>query len=139
MSNRSLQLEIIAPDGPLFQGQAEMVLIPGEDGDLGILPQHIPTIVALRPGTALLYDKNKIIKRFFLSGGFADITETALTVLATDAHDLAQLDRKQVEKEITERREDLKTIKDETEKKVIAQQLAVANAKWQALNQQVYS
>jgi F-type H+-transporting ATPase subunit epsilon len=61
-----------------------MVVIPGTEGDLGILPGHSKLITGLRGGLVDIYQKNKITDRFFVSGGFAEVTEDRCSVLADD-------------------------------------------------------
>ncbi len=77
-----IALEIISPEKLLLARDVDMVVIPGTDGDLGILPGHSKLITGLRGGLVDLYENNKITDRFFVSGGFAEITETRCAVLA---------------------------------------------------------
>jgi F-type H+-transporting ATPase subunit epsilon len=77
-----IALEIISPEKLLLARDVDMVVIPGTEGDLGILPGHSKLITGLRGGLVDLYENNKITDRFFVSGGFAEITETHCAVLA---------------------------------------------------------
>jgi F-type H+-transporting ATPase subunit epsilon len=69
-----------------------MVVIPGTEGDLGILPEHSKLITSLRGGVIDLYEGDKIADRFFVSGGFAEVTETSCTVLADAIIKVTDLD-----------------------------------------------
>jgi F-type H+-transporting ATPase subunit epsilon len=77
-----LTLEIISPEKLLVSKPVDMVVIPGTEGDLGILPGHSKLITSLRGGLVDLYENNAITDRFFVSGGFAEVTEDRCSVLA---------------------------------------------------------
>lgn len=77
-----IALEILSPEKLLLARDVDMVVIPGTEGDLGILPGHSKLITGLRGGLVDLYENNAITDRFFVSGGFAEITETHCAVLA---------------------------------------------------------
>jgi F-type H+-transporting ATPase subunit epsilon len=79
-----ITLEIISPEKLLLSKPVDMVVIPGTEGDLGILPGHSKLITGLRGGLVDIYEGGKITDRFFLSGGFAEVTEDFCAVLADD-------------------------------------------------------
>ncbi len=79
-----ISLEIISPEKLLLSRPVDMVVIPGTEGDLGILPGHAKLITGLRGGLVDIYENNKITDRFFVSGGFAEVTEERCSVLADD-------------------------------------------------------
>ena len=87
-----ITLEIISPERLLLSRPVDMVVIPGTDGDLGILPGHSKLITGLRGGLVDIYENNKITDRFFVSGGFAEITEERCSVLADDITRQSDLD-----------------------------------------------
>jgi F-type H+-transporting ATPase subunit epsilon len=82
-----------------------MVVIPGTEGDLGILPGHSKLITGLRGGLVDIYQKNKITDRFFVSGGFAEVTEDRCSVLADDITRKSDLDIHVAETALTKARE----------------------------------
>ncbi len=84
-------LEIISPERLLLSKPVDMVVIPGTEGDLGILPGHAKLITGLRGGLVDLYEGGKITDRFFVSGGFAEVTEERCAVLADDITPKADL------------------------------------------------
>jgi F-type H+-transporting ATPase subunit epsilon len=79
-----ISLEIISPERLLLARPVDMVVIPGTEGDLGILPGHSKLITGLRGGLVDIYEAGKITDRFFVSGGFAEVTEEHCAVLADD-------------------------------------------------------
>jgi F-type H+-transporting ATPase subunit epsilon len=87
-----LALEIISPEKLLLARDVDMVVIPGTEGDLGILPGHAKMITSLRGGLVDIYENERITDRFFVSGGFAEITETQCAVLADSITRQSELD-----------------------------------------------
>jgi F-type H+-transporting ATPase subunit epsilon len=79
-----IALEIISPEKLLLAKPVDMVVIPGTEGDLGILPGHSKLITGLRGGLVDIYEGGKITDRFFVSGGFAEVSEEFCAVLADD-------------------------------------------------------
>ncbi|HQT65222.1 MAG: ATP synthase F1 subunit epsilon [Acidocella sp. 20-57-95] len=77
-----LTLEIISPEKLLLSKPVDMVVIPGTEGDLGVLPGHANLITGLRGGLVDLYENGKITDRYFVSGGFAEVTGEHCAVLA---------------------------------------------------------
>jgi len=106
-----ITLEIISPERLLLSRPVDMVVIPGTGGDLGILPGHSKLITGLRGGLVDLYQNNKITDRFFVSGGFAEVTEERCSVLADDITRKADLDPQRAEAALA----DAKTAYDATD------------------------
>jgi F-type H+-transporting ATPase subunit epsilon len=77
-----LALEIIGPEKLLLSRDVDMVVIPGTEGDIGVLPGHAKLITGLRGGLVDIYENGKITDRLFVTGGFAEVTETYCAVLA---------------------------------------------------------
>ncbi len=86
-------LEIVSPEKLLLSRPVDMVVIPGAEGDLGVLPGHSPMIVMLRGGTIRIYEGSQVVNRLFVAGGFAEITPDRCTVLANEAVPLNEVSR----------------------------------------------
>ena len=80
-----IDLEIVSPEKLLLSRAVDMVVIPAEDGEMGVLPQHAPMIVTLREGVIRLYTDGKVTDQLQVSGGFAEVTPQRVTVLADTA------------------------------------------------------
>ncbi len=77
-------LNIVSPEGHVLKEEAEFVVIPGGAGELGILPNHAPLIAGLKIGV-MRYSKENNVHRLAVSGGFAEIADNAVTILANTA------------------------------------------------------
>ncbi len=87
----TLKLELVSPERLLLSEQVEMVLVPGTEGVFGVLPQHAPTLSTLKPGFVEVYEGGAVKERFFVTGGFAEVTPTTCTVLVDEAIPQANL------------------------------------------------
>jgi F-type H+-transporting ATPase subunit epsilon len=87
----TLKLELVSPERLLLSEQVEMVLVPGAEGVFGVLPLHAPTLSTLRPGFVEVYQGGQVKERFFVTGGFAEVTPSTCTVLVDEAIPQASL------------------------------------------------
>jgi len=87
----TLKLELVSPERLLLSDQVEMVIVPGTEGVFGVLPLHAPTLSTLHPGFVEVYQGGSVKERFFVTGGFAEVTPTSCTVLVDEAVPKANL------------------------------------------------
>ena len=80
-----VDLEIVSPEKLLLSRPVDMVVIPAAEGEMGVLPQHAPMIVLLQEGVIRLYEGGRVTESLQVSGGFAEVTPTRVTVLADTA------------------------------------------------------
>ena len=80
----TLQLEVVTPDKTVVSGEVEMAVCPGIEGEFGVLPKHVSLLSALKIG-GLRYRSGGKDEHVFISGGFADVNNDVLTVLAESA------------------------------------------------------
>jgi len=81
----TVEFELVAPEELLFSESVELVVVPGAEGDFGVLPGHSPLISTLRTGVIAVYENDTVNRRIFVSGGFAEVTPERCTVLADEA------------------------------------------------------
>jgi F-type H+-transporting ATPase subunit epsilon len=105
--SESIKFELVSPEKIVLATTAEMVVVPGAEGDFAVLAGHVPMISALRPGAVEIYQGNTVVDRLFVPGGFAEVSLDRLTVLADEAVSLASLDRARVDAMIADAKEDL--------------------------------
>jgi F-type H+-transporting ATPase subunit epsilon len=92
--------ELVSPEKLLLSEDVEMVVVPGGEGNFGVLPGHALFISTVRPGVIDVYEGNRISERIFVSGGFAEVTPERCTVLADEAMPLSSLDRGQIDESL---------------------------------------
>ena len=85
--------ELVSPERLLVTQDADMVVVPGEEGDFGVLPGHALFMSSLRSGVVEIHDAGEITDRVFVAGGFAEVTPKRCTVLAEEAISLGDVDR----------------------------------------------
>ncbi len=92
MAQTTLALEIVTIERKVWEDDGlEMVLLPGADGELGILPKHTPLLTALKPGVIIIR-KNGQDEQFAVGGGFAEVRPNKVTVLASTAEHSEEID-----------------------------------------------
>jgi F-type H+-transporting ATPase subunit epsilon len=96
-----VQFELVSPEKLLLSEPVAMVVVPGAEGNFGVLPGHALLISTVRPGVIDVYsdEQTRISERIFVSGGFAEVTPERCTVLADEALPLSSLDRGEVEQQ----------------------------------------
>ena len=85
--------ELVTPARLLVSEDVDMVVVPGGDGDFGVLPGHAPLLSTVRPGTVEVHNDGKVTAQFFVEGGFAEVTPERCTVLAETAAPVSELTR----------------------------------------------
>lgn len=96
-----VDLEIVSPEKLLLSRPVDMVVIPAAEGEMGVMAQHSPMIVLLKGGTIRLYEGAQVVERLFVSGGFAEVTPTRVTVLANEATPAAQVSKAEGEQRLS--------------------------------------
>lgn len=82
----AFSFELVSPESLLFSGEVEAVQVPGSEGDMTVLAQHAPLITTLRPGLIGVQERpGSEVRRIFVRGGLADISQTRVTILAEQA------------------------------------------------------
>lgn len=133
-----VEFELVSPERLLVSESVEMVVVPGAEGDFGVLAGHAATVSSIRPGVLAVFENGNVASRVFLSGGFAEVTPERCTVLADDATVLEDLNRADVEKAIADLRDDVAAARDDVEKEAAEKALLIAEAKIAALDSTIY-
>ena len=109
----TFHFELVSPERQLFSGAVEQVVVPGSEGDFGILAGHAPFVSSLRPGILTVHGGGQN-QRLYVRGGFAEVADGVLTVLAERATPVEELHVAQLDAEIKAAEEDLADAKDDT-------------------------
>ena len=134
-SGDKVAFELVSPERVLASVAADMVVVPGEEGDFGVLANHAPLLSLLRPGVIAIYEGSAVSERIFVEGGFAEVNPTGLIVLAEAAAPLRELSLDKARQTLKDAEEDLADTKDpsEGEKARLERAIAIARARVEAL------
>jgi len=129
-----VEFELVSPERLLLSRAVEMVVVPGVEGDFGVLAGHAPLISTVRPGIIEVHEDGKITDRIFVAGGFAEVNAERCTVLAEVAMPVGEIDRGKVEAELKDLGDDLAAAKSDDDRDTIHAKIAVAESKLQAIS-----
>ena len=95
-----LQFELVTPERLLLSEMVEMVVVPGTEGNFGVLRGHAPLISTIRPGMIEIYEGQTVTRRIFVVSGIAEVTPERCTVLADEVASPDTLDRSAIEADL---------------------------------------
>jgi F-type H+-transporting ATPase subunit epsilon len=107
-----LHFDLVSPERLLLSANVDQVDVPGSEGDFGVLAGHAPVMTTLKPGVLSVIEQGKAPEKFFVRGGFAEVTLDGLTLLAEEAMPLAELDVAALEQRVKNAEEDVADAKD---------------------------
>lgn len=128
-SGKMFDFQVVSPERILFQGKASMVVLPAASGALGVLANHAPTVVTLGKGIIDVYTNSHIEERFFVGGGFANITETSCMTMADEAISVKDLMEEDINQYIQDIEAQIEKSQIEEEKEALRQTAAIARSK----------
>jgi F-type H+-transporting ATPase subunit epsilon len=129
----TVQFELVSPERLLRSEAVEMVVVPGGEGNFGVLPGHSLLISTVRPGLIEIFEGGRVRERIFVAGGFAEVNPERCTVLADEAVPLPDLNRAVLEGEARELEARLNAAPGDQEREQCRRELAVIDAKLAAL------
>ena len=104
---KTIELDIVTPEGSTFKGEVESLVLPAHEGELGVLPGHMPLMCLLKPGE-LRYHVGGKTHSLALTGGFAQVGPAKVTVLAETAELAQQIDVARAKAKAAEMQEQLR-------------------------------
>src|SRR5580700_1072483 len=142
-----VQFELVTPERLVLSTMVEMVVVPGTEGNFGVLPGHAPLISTIRPGMIEIYETRPTVsERIFIVSGIAEVTPERCTVLAEEAMAPSEINRAETEAELQTIEGNLPSLRDDVsratgadrdrlaaELRQLERQQAIARAKLQAL------
>ena len=127
----TISFDLVSPEQLLFNDEAGMIIVPGKEGDIGVLPRHSKVLSSLRPGRVMVYGESKnLLKSFFVVGGFVEINPEKCIVLAEGVNEMSDLDKSSIQQQIQE----LESGASDSAK----EELAIAQSKIAALDSTYY-
>ncbi|MBT07187.1 MAG: F0F1 ATP synthase subunit epsilon [Rhodospirillaceae bacterium] len=129
-----LTFELVSPERLLFSTDVEMVVVPGDEGDFGVLAGHAPLVSTVRSGVIDVYGSDSISDRIFVAGGFAEVVAGRCTVLAEEAINLKEVEKSAVEERIRRNEQSIQNLNPGEDANALEVDLAVARALMDALD-----
>lgn len=124
----SLYVDVVSAEESIFSGEAKFVALPGESGELGILPGHTPLISRIRPGTLKIVRPDGGEDLVFVAGGIIEVQPSGVTVLTDTAVRAADLDEAKAEAARKRAEEALRNAKDKADIAAVEAELNVLAA-----------
>src|SRR5262245_17973548 len=127
----TFHFDLVSPEQILFSGEVEHVVVPGTEGEFGVLAGHAPLVAMLRPGILRILGLNE--QRVLVVGGFAEVTPDGLTVLADRATPIEDVDPADIAADIQNLEEDVADTTDEARRDKLRTRLDQLRAVQEAL------
>jgi len=127
----TFHFDLVSPEQLVFSGEVEHVVVPGTEGEFGVLAGHAPLVAMLKPGILKILGPNE--QRIMVVGGFAEVGPEGLTVLADMATPVDEVDPAVIAGEIKDTEEDLADAKDDARRDKLRTKLAQLQAVQEAV------
>jgi F-type H+-transporting ATPase subunit epsilon len=124
--------QLVAPERLLASAEVDMVVVPGSEGDFGVLPQHSLFMSVLRPGVIETYEGGQVSGRIFVGGGFAEVNASGCTVLAEQAMPVAEIDLDRARRRLSAAQDDLRDATNDPARARFEREIRIAEAQIQA-------
>jgi|TARA_B110000259_G_scaffold14917_1_gene15662 F-type H+-transporting ATPase subunit epsilon len=128
MTEEKLNLEVVSPEKLIMSKSVDMVTVSGTEGDFGVLPGHTALVSSIRPGL-LQIEADKDVEIFFISGGFIEVIEDKVSILATDVISPNDINISECEDKIKKYNENIEASENEVDTKSFLKSIA----KYQAM------
>ncbi len=125
----SLHLELVTPEARILSEPVHMVVVPGELGDFGVMAHHAPFVSMIRPGKLEVYLSETKIERYFVGGGYANVSNNQCIVLAESLQPLSSLDKAAIKQELAGLREALPKTEGEIKRASLERHIMEAETK----------
>jgi len=107
---RRFDVSLVTPEGAAFEGEAEMLIVPGAAGEIGVLARHAPLVATLKAGSTRVHVTQGDVKEFATGPGFFKVELDRAIALVDDAADVEQIDRERAQKQLEEARAELERV-----------------------------
>ena len=110
VERRRFDVSLVTPEGAAFEGEAEMLIVPGAAGEIGVLARHAPLVATLKAGSTRVHVTQGDVKEFATGPGFFKVELDRAIALVDDAADVEQIDRDRAQKQLEEARAELERV-----------------------------
>jgi F-type H+-transporting ATPase subunit epsilon len=111
-NRRTFDVALVTPDGPAYEGEAEMIVVPGAAGDIGVLARHAPLVAMLRAGSTRIYSDwdGEVCQEFATGPGFFQVHEDRAIALVDDAVKANEIDDARARRQLEEAQAELERL-----------------------------
>ena len=107
---RRFDVSVVTPDGPAYEGEAEMLIVPGAAGEIGVLARHAPLVATLKAGSMRVHVARDDVREFATGPGFFKVELDRAIALVDDAVAAREIDPERAERQLEEARAELERI-----------------------------
>ena len=107
---RRFDVSLVTPEGAAFEGEAEMMIVPGAAGEIGVLARHAPLVAMLKAGSTRVHVSEGEVHEFATGPGFFKVELDRAIALVDDAADVEHIDRDRAQKQLEEARAELERV-----------------------------
>jgi F-type H+-transporting ATPase subunit epsilon len=100
-------VSVVTPEGAAFEGDAEMLIVPGQSGEIGVLARHAPLVAMLKAGSTRVHLDGGEVREFATGPGFFQVLENRAIALVDDAVAAGEIDTERAQRQLEEAREEL--------------------------------
>ena len=107
---RTFLVSLVTPDGAAFEGEAEMLIVPGADGEIGVLARHAPLVAMLKAGSTRVHLSETDVREFATGPGFFKVEQDRAIALVDDAVAAREIDHERAKRQLDEARAELERV-----------------------------
>ena len=107
---KRFEISLVTPDGPAFEGDAEMIIVPGAAGEIGVLARHAPLVAMLKAGSTRVHIRQGEVREFATGPGFFKVEQDRALALVDDAVDAREIDQERARRQLEEARAELERL-----------------------------
>jgi F-type H+-transporting ATPase subunit epsilon len=109
-ARKTYDLSLVTPDGPVFEGEVEMVIVPGAAGEIGVLARHAPLVAMLKAGGIRVHVTEGQVQEYASGPGFFKVEQDRAIALVDDAVDVKEIDSERARAQLEEAKAELERI-----------------------------
>jgi F-type H+-transporting ATPase subunit epsilon len=107
---KEFSVSVVTPDGPAYEGDAQMIIVPGAAGEIGVLARHAPLIATLKAGSTRVHVSDTEVLEFATGPGFFQVLQDRAIALVDDAVDAAKIDTARAQEQLEAAQAELEAI-----------------------------
>ena len=107
---RRFDVSLVTPEGPAYEGEAEMLIVPGAAGEIGVLARHAPLVAMLKAGSTRIHVREGDVREFATGPGFFRVEQDRALALVDDAVDAKEIDDERARRQLEEAQAELERV-----------------------------